>query len=405
MFFRKTHKMIFIPLSILIFSVILLSVLSYADSRKERKRESTPFISFIVPSYNDADTLEPSIKSIYDSYDNFELFVINDGSTDNSYEILNKLKDKYCFNLINNKINIGKGHSINETFKKTKGEIIFIIDSDTILNKRAVDSIISRFDYDINVGGVSCRYKSLNKGFLPRMQDIEYSMLGFTQSAYNIFSTISMWGGCMAFRRRAFKQIGMLSPNFLAEDCNASFKLKDKGWKVEQTNEYIYTKAPDTIKSWYKQKKRWSGGFIQNVIAYPKLFFSNPLASFFMVSYSFLTVLFLYGFFNRVYLFGELISLINTTKQAFGLTFLGSLSYLYNLYNFFIFKKVLIGLAYPLLSLPYMFYDETYRKSLNMFFLFPFSIIYLPCYIFMNMIGFFIGIKKYKKLKYSDRAW
>lgn len=378
---------------LLIVSISLLTTFSIIDSRKYREIKTHPFISFIISTYNDCDTISETIKSIYESYDNFEVFVVNDKSTDNTSMVIQELQKMYNIFLINNQENIGKAHSINNAFELTKGDIIFILDSDTLLNKKAVWRVIRRFDSDEKVGGVSCRYKSKNKGFLPSMQDVEYSMLAFTQSAYNIFSTISMWGGCMAFRRKAFVDIGKLSPNFLSEDLNASFKLKDKGWKCEQTNCFVYTKAPDNIKSWYKQKKRWSSGFIQNVICYPKIFFKNPLACFFMITYSLFTFLFIYGIFTKFYF---LFQIINLEKSIFYLTITNSE---------LIIKNVMIAFLYPISSIPYLFYDKTYRKSWRIFLIFPYSILYYPFYAVINLVGFGIGAIKYNKLKNSNRAW
>lgn len=183
-------------LFVLLITLALATVFIAIDANKKRKLTKYPFISFIIPSYNDAKMIEGTIKSIYDNYPNnkFELFAINDNSTDNTAEILNKLKSKYKISVITNKKNIGKSNSINNVSGKAKGDIIFIVDSDVHVNKDAFYDLLARFEYNKKLGGASCRYKPLNEGdnFLTLMQGIEYNMLSFIQGAYNIFSTISM---------------------------------------------------------------------------------------------------------------------------------------------------------------------------------------------------------------------
>ena len=59
-----------------------------------------PLVSVIIPVYNGAKYIEPLLESFSDqTYNNFELIFINDGSTDNILEIIQPLKDKYSYNI------------------------------------------------------------------------------------------------------------------------------------------------------------------------------------------------------------------------------------------------------------------------------------------------------------------
>ena len=84
-----------------------------------------PLVSVVVPSYNHGLYVEKCIDSIVNqSYKNFELIVLDDGSTDNSVEILTKLQKKYGFYLEFNK-NQGLIKTINRALKKLQKESTF----------------------------------------------------------------------------------------------------------------------------------------------------------------------------------------------------------------------------------------------------------------------------------------
>jgi len=388
-------------------STILSIILSTIDGRKKRALPAEkPFISFIIPSYNDANTLLGTIESINNSYpkEKSEILIINDCSKDNTCDILKEIENKFenCRGETNSE-NIGKSASINKTFPKTKGEIIFMVDSDINLSENAINDILSRFR-DEKVGGVSCRYKVKNKGFLPAMQELEYNMLGFTQSSYNLTSTVSMWGGCMAFKRQAFLDIGMLRTNFLSEDMDSALKLKEHGWRCEQSNEYVLTSAPEKIGSWFRQKKRWSAGFIQNFIAHRRVFLKNPLAVTFYLAYSASAVLFLIALISKTLLIGHWANLFLELREV-GYPLSQSIPYAIYFYSSVIMQKLLVLLAYPLFSIPYIIYDTHWKLSWKYLLIIPYALIYYPMYMIMNLIGFGVGIAKYKKLKTGVRAW
>ena len=94
--------------------------------------KSNPLISVIIPVYNAESYLGNSIDSIINqTYKKFELIIINDGSTDNSFEIVQSYKDKRIISLQNEK-NIGNYSSRNKGIKLAKGKYIAIMDGDDI---------------------------------------------------------------------------------------------------------------------------------------------------------------------------------------------------------------------------------------------------------------------------------
>ena len=92
-------------------------------------------ISIIVPVYNVENYLERCVESILkQTYTNFELLLINDGSTDRSLDILKKYKEKYPeITKIIDKKNGGLSSARNAGIRDAKGEYLSFIDSDDII--------------------------------------------------------------------------------------------------------------------------------------------------------------------------------------------------------------------------------------------------------------------------------
>ena len=139
--------------------------MSSIDHIKKRKNHSNPNISFIIPCYNDGDSIAKTVESIHQCYDknNFQLIIINDKSKDDSKEQIQNLQSKYDFLFIDHEHNTGKSIALNNAVKKAIHEIIIFIDADTLLNKRALDDLLKRLEHEKNVVAVTCPYKPLNK--------------------------------------------------------------------------------------------------------------------------------------------------------------------------------------------------------------------------------------------------
>ena len=125
-----------------------------------------PLISIIVPLFNVEKYVLQSIESILkQTYKNFELILINDGSTDKTLEIVQKINDARI-NIINNRKNYGLAYSLNRGVQKAKGVFIGRMDGDDLceLNRfekqvaylqqhpevTMVDSIMKYFDENNN---------------------------------------------------------------------------------------------------------------------------------------------------------------------------------------------------------------------------------------------------------------
>ena len=96
-------------------------------------------VTAVIPTYNEAQRIG-RVLDVLVSYPNFtEIIVVDDGSTDNTSEIINK----YQVNFIKNPINRGKGYAMDLGVKKSTGDILFFVDADVVgLTHKIIDQII-----------------------------------------------------------------------------------------------------------------------------------------------------------------------------------------------------------------------------------------------------------------------
>jgi len=108
-------------------------------------------LSIVIPVYNEENAVERNLREVKATFDDFgcryEIIVIDDGSKDNSYQILEKL-EKYIPNLIvkRNSKNFGKGRALKKAFKYTSGDLIVWLDADLDLHPYQIKTL-----YDIMV--------------------------------------------------------------------------------------------------------------------------------------------------------------------------------------------------------------------------------------------------------------
>ncbi len=369
---------------ILTLQVIVIMAFSFIDLRKKLPAlRDHSFVSFIIPVYNDGNYIVRCIESIYSSCEkDFEVIVINDHSTDNTYEELKMLKKRHKFRLFNNDLNKGKVISINEASENAKGDILFVLDSDTILNRTAFEDVMRRFQSDSRIAGVSCGTVPSRKGFMQEMQAIEHNFITLFQAAMNVYSTIGMRGACMAVRKDAFEKVGRFSVNALTEDSDMAIKLNKANYKVHQSLAIVKSNVPNSIVSWVKQKIRWGAGYMQQFMKYPEVYLTNPVfVLFVLLAILPIIINLLVGSAFNIFPWVNEFSLMNSLLVAF--------------------------LLYPLITIPYYLFKKeiSAKEFYNVLMVYPYNFLYLPPLVLIYTFAYFKGIYLWLTLSENDIGW
>ena len=107
--------------------------------------------SIIVPAYNTEKYIDKCLKSIFsNTYKNFEVIIVNDGSTDKTEDIINKYIKKYDNIIYIKQKNMGLSLARNNGVKKATGDYLLFIDSDDYVEKNLLENINKNID-DLDV--------------------------------------------------------------------------------------------------------------------------------------------------------------------------------------------------------------------------------------------------------------
>ncbi len=223
-----------------------------------------PSMSILIPAYNEEKVIEHTIESlIVSDYPKKEIIVIDDGSKDRTLEIAKQYKNEIK---VLHKENGGKASALNHGLLFAKGEIIVIVDADTIVGRNSLKSIAKGLS-DEKVAAVAGNIKIRNKvNWLTWCQALEYlSAIQIMRRALDYFGAITIVPGALGiFRKRDLEEAGSYHKDTLVEDFDATIKVLKSGLVVQGSSEALaYTQAPQTFKDFYRQRKRWYRGNLQ----------------------------------------------------------------------------------------------------------------------------------------------
>jgi poly-beta-1,6-N-acetyl-D-glucosamine synthase len=398
----------YVWISFFALSILLLgaSLACFFDHRKKRLLPENPSLSVIIPCFNDADTIRATIQSVYASWESelLEVLLVNDASTDDSARVLEALKQEFPVTVLHNPMNLGKTETLNQAARKARHDILLFVDADTCLNKHAVQDLLARLLHHAKTAAVSCPYQPANRGWLPRIQSIDYSMITVLQGAYNIFSGLALWGGCIAVKKDVFEKLEGFSATAITEDVELAFRLNRAGWRVEQSLVAVKSHAPDTMRSWMKQKIRWTAGGFQCLVLHPSVWLRNPLQVLLIALYSVLSI---NGFFALIRqtlmldrMYDRIRPLINVVPIA---SVLDTIEFLY---GSILMNNLLLMACFAILSSIYVIpLISRWRDTSLLLLVVPFSLVYFPLYSLISLTGLCYFLFNAQQINRTQRAW
>ena len=284
-------------------------------------------VSFIVPAHNEEDWIKDSLRSLISlNYPEFEVIVVNDGSTDRTLEVLNDIlklrpvdmmyirhyKDGRMRGILKSELypNVTvvdkdrgnkKAGAVNAGLNIAKNNYICVIDADTVLERDALlkvmvqvekepDKVIGVGSYFGLVNGFKIKdgavmERSFSYNPIVAYQNIEYirSFIGnrLAWSKYN--ATPILAGGFSVWRKDVVYELGGFDVDFTCEDAEFTFraheylvKNKEKNYKIIMLPFYVgWTEGPSNIGSLIMQRNRWQRVIDETVWTY-KHMICNP---------------------------------------------------------------------------------------------------------------------------------
>lgn len=294
---------------------VIVSIWTIKGSRPPNSSLEELKMSILIPAYNEEEVLRSCLTGIRNlHYSNFEVIIINDGSSDKTFATLHKLlelvpvilnpQDRLTYNkvkmtyhsrlhtniIVIDKYNGGKADSLNAGSDYATGDVLITLDADTILeadsltymNEEFQDELIIAAGGTVQVGQMMKEGKPKFQGkYLLKYQLSEYITSFFVrkyvQSKFNMLAIVS--GAFGAFRREMLYEINGYKKT-IGEDMEITLNIqkymaaKAKQYRMVFIPQAVcYTEAPESIRDIFKQRIRWQKGFIDCIVKYRKDFF------------------------------------------------------------------------------------------------------------------------------------
>lgn len=285
---------------------------AYTNQRNRRLPSYKPLVSVLVPALNEERVIERCLQSIWNNtYDNIEIIVINDGSSDSTAEHVqrfinsrtrtyrqttpkiirtkNGLKRVWKrgqtpvsrqVKLINQR-NIGKAGALNTALRyHAHGELIMTLDADSLIHKKAITNSVKYFK-DPKIAGVAANVRIIEqRTVLGILQRFEHIVTYRSKKLFTLTNCELIVGGVGSmYRRRTLDAVRHYGTDTVTEDIGLSMKIAARG---NRKNRLIYaadvaaiTESVEDFPALLRQRYRWKLGSLQNLMKYRRMLFST----------------------------------------------------------------------------------------------------------------------------------
>ncbi|MGK7898920.1 MAG: glycosyltransferase [Xenococcus sp. (in: cyanobacteria)] len=231
------------------------TILKNQQLPQSQPHELTPKVSVIIPTYNSALYLGEAIDSVLNqTYTNYEIIVIDDGSTDHTVELLEPYQDKVHYFYQENQ---GVSAARNQGIALAKGELIAFLDADDIFMPHKLEKQVAVFEEQSDLGIVNSGYRLIreNGEFITDIKRWE-TIPKLTIETWILHQPVLP--SAMMFRKEWLEKVnGFDTRWFSSEDVDLVFRLISRGcrgvWLPEVT---IYYRRHDLSATWENSLKQ-----------------------------------------------------------------------------------------------------------------------------------------------------
>jgi len=289
------YSIFFIFLVLSTIRIVIIGVLAVLEKRSKKRLNAAddhsfkPFVSIIVPAYNEEVNAVGSLHNLLKcDYPDFEIIFIDDGSKDNTYEIVKNAFQNNPLVKVFTKPNGGKASALHYGINQSHADYVVCIDADTKLANDAVSILMRNFNNplypkDHEVGAVAGSVVVGNEvNILTKWQSIEYiTSQNFDRKGFAYLNAITVIPGAIgAFKKDALIEAGGFTTETLAEDCDITLRIIKAGYIVaNEPQAHAYTEVPEKFKQFYKQRFRWIFGVMQTFWKHKDSLFNNKYKS------------------------------------------------------------------------------------------------------------------------------
>lgn len=272
------YVLLFISLYFEVF--MLVSVL---DRRRDMAEQDTtpepvdpaslPTVAVVIPCWNEERTVAGTIESLLAldyPKEKLSIIVVDDGSKDNTLAIAKPFAETDPRVKVFTKENGGKHSAMNYALAHTDAEIIGCLDADSSVSPDALMHIIPSFSDPAIAAVTPGIHVRAPETLLQHMQDAEYRLSLFNRYALASLGSMFITPGPFSFfRATVVREMGGWRHAHATEDLELAIRLQLAGHLIANAPAAaVHTASPRTVRTLFRQRVRWTYGFLRNMIDY-----------------------------------------------------------------------------------------------------------------------------------------
>lgn len=284
---------IFVLVFKVLFLLYLITQFYYYKPMKSIGDAGLPYLTVIVPAYNEGRFVFETLNSIAQSnypLKKIQLIAIDDGSSDDTWEWLKKSKLELgsFLTIYRQPENLGKRYALYRGFQHATGGVFVTIDSDSLVEEDTLRNLVTPFEVDPNVGAVAGNVKVYNhkKALIPKMLNVSFAFsFDFIRAAQSQMKTVLCTPGALSAYRREVV-LGALeawvNQTFLGvktdigEDRAMTNMIMEQGYSILfQSNAIVHTNIPETYSTLRRMFTRWERSNVRENIMMSKFAFTK----------------------------------------------------------------------------------------------------------------------------------
>ncbi len=268
-------------------NIFVLVALLFDRRPRDKTGLQYPPITVLVAAYNEEDGIADTVRSLQnqDYPSTMRILVLNDGSIDQTGEILQVLeKQVYEVEVLTFNRNYGKSHALNIGLHHTTTDLLITVDGDCYVKQNGVRKLVERYLSDPpNTAAVAGEMliRNSRENWITKAQEWDYFLgIAAVKRIQSLFQgTLVAQGAFSLYERRCLEAIGGW-PDTVGEDIVLTWMLLDAGYRIGHAeNACAFTRCPNSLSKFIRQRQRWSRGLIEAFKANPRILLKPRLST------------------------------------------------------------------------------------------------------------------------------
>jgi biofilm PGA synthesis N-glycosyltransferase PgaC len=228
--------------------------------------EDLPRVSVLIPAYNEEADIAAAVRAaLAVDYPDFEVLVLDDGSTDATAERARRAAGSDSrLTVIGEAQNRGKAATLNLGALAATGVYLVFQDADATIHPLALRALVATLEANPRAAAVAGDPRVTNRGsLLAELQTLEFAaIIGLIRRTEAVGARVGVVAGVIGiFRREAFRAVGGFDRRMATEDIELTYRLLLAGWYTTyEPRALVGMRVPTNLRALWRQRRRWARG-------------------------------------------------------------------------------------------------------------------------------------------------